>query len=188
MSAFEVAIGRPATEAPQTGGQMSFGLLPQLLGYQLRRTQQAMFRHFSLTVAAEEYITPGLLGMFQVIAANPGLGQSRLAEATGVDRSTIVNVVNQLEGRGLILREPSPTDKRSHCLRLTDEGVVALRRMEALIQRHEEGFTKVLTADEQHFLIRLLTRLSDQDNARSTDSKAATPPCHGGEAGDDVHR
>ena len=165
MQDSKAPIDRAQTEPPPSGQEMSYGLLPQILGYHLRRTQVAIFRHFSRTVATEEDITPGLLGMLQVIAANPGLGQSRLAEAMEVDRSAIVKVVDQLEGRGLIVRESSPHDKRSHCLRLTDAGRIALQRMEALVLRHEDEFTKVLTADERQFLIRLLIRLHQQEES-----------------------
>lgn len=155
--------GGPAPAA-RGGAELSYGLLPQVLGYHLRRTQVAIFKHFSRTVAAAEDITPGLLGMLQVIAANPGLGQSRLAEAMEVDRSTIVKVVDQLEGRGLIVREPSPHDKRSHCLRLTDEGRAALARMQALMLQHEAEFTSELTDEERRCLIGLLARLHGGTN------------------------
>jgi DNA-binding MarR family transcriptional regulator len=159
MKLLNVAVDAPTKATSRNGQEMSFGLLPRILGYHLRRTQVAIFQHFSKTVAAKEDITPGLFGMLQVIAANPGLGQSRLAEAMEVDRSTIVKVVNQLERRGLIIRWPSPNDKRSHCLRLTDKGRAALRRIEVLILRHEEEFTKTLSAEERRFLVRLLMRL-----------------------------
>ncbi len=153
-----------APAIPRGGQGISYGLLPQILGYHLRRAHVAIFEHFSQTVAAQEDITPGLFGMLHVIAANPGLGQSRLAEAMEVDRSTIVKVVDQLESRGLIVREPSPADKRSHCLRLTEEGRLALRRTENLVLSHEDEFTKVLSADERRFLIRLLIRLYRRSN------------------------
>ncbi len=143
----------------------SYGLLPQILGYHLRRTQVAIFQHFSRTVAAKENITPGLFGMLQVIAANPGLGQSRLAEMMEVDRSTIVKVVDQLEGRNLIMRESSPVDKRSHCLRVTGRGHAALRRMEALVLRHEDEFAKPLSGDERRVLVHLLKRLYSKPRA-----------------------
>ncbi|CAA7617005.1 putative transcriptional regulatory protein for hcr operon [Candidatus Terasakiella magnetica] len=143
--------------------EVSYGLLPKVLGYHLRRTQVAIFKHFAHSVAAAEDITPGLFGMLQVIAANPGLGQSRLAEAMEVDRSSIVKVVNQLTERGLIVRVPSLSDRRSYCLRLTPEGRMALRRMEQAILRHEEEFTKALSAEEKTTLVALLKRLYDQN-------------------------
>jgi len=146
---------------------LSYGLLPQILGYHLRRTQVAIFRHFSRTVSTDEDITPGLFGMLQVIAANPGLGQSRLAEAMEVDRSAIVKVVDQLEGRGLIIRWPSLHDKRSNCLRLTAKGRKALRRMETRVLQHEDEFTEVLSAEERETLVRLLMRLYSRTDESS---------------------
>lgn len=155
-----------AEHAPKAGAELSYGLLPQVLGYHLRRTQVAIFRHFARSVGARSDITPGLLGMLQVIAANPGLAQSRLAEAMEVDRSTIVKVVDQLEARGLIVREPSTSDKRSWCLRLTDAGVAELPRMQRLMLAHEEDFAQPLSAQEREQLIALLVRLCERADAR----------------------
>ncbi len=147
---------------PRAGAGLTYGLLPQVLGYHLRRTQVAIFRHFARTVAAQTGITPGLLGMLQVIAANPGLAQSRLAEAMEVDRSTIVKVVDQLQARGLIVREPSPSDKRSWGLRLTPAGAVELPRMQRLMQAHEDEFAAPLSPEERQQLIGLLARLYER--------------------------
>lgn len=162
----------PAAAVARTARELSYGLLPQVLGYHLRRTQVAIFRHFSRTVAAEADITPGLLGMLQVIAANPGLAQSRLAEAMEVDRSTIVKVVDQLQARGLIVRDPSPHDKRSYCLRLTESGIRELRHMQELMLQHEDDFTQPLSAEERELLIRLLERLY----SRAEDAPHAAAP------------
>lgn len=162
-----------AAEPPRAGQELTYGLLPQVLGYHLRRTQVAIFRHFARTVAATTGITPGLLGMLQVIAANPGLAQSRLAEAMEVDRSTIVKVVDQLEARGLIVREPSPSDKRSYCLRLTDAGAAELPRMQRLMLEHEDEFAQPLSAQEREQLIQLLRRLY----LRAEDEAELAPGC-----------
>ncbi|HEX9053485.1 MAG TPA: MarR family transcriptional regulator [Gemmatimonadales bacterium] len=142
-----------------TGAALSTGLLPALVGYHLRRAQTAVFKHFAQVVGAAEDITPGLFGMLQVIAANPGLCQSRLAEAMGVDRSTIVSVLHQLEARGLVERQPSPEDRRSHALHLTRKGRQALRRMEALVLVHEEEIAAALSPAERRTLLELLARL-----------------------------
>lgn len=158
----------PLPAAPRSGAELTYGLLPQVLGYHLRRTQVAIFRHFSRTVAAQTGITPGLLGMLQVIAANPGLAQSRLAEAMEVDRSTIVKVVDQLEARGLIAREPAPHDKRSWGLRLTEFGATELPRMQQLMRAHEDEFAAPLSATEREQLIALLARLYQPADATTT--------------------
>lgn len=152
----------PSPPPRRAAQELSYGALPEVLGYHLRRAQVALFKHYSRSVAAQTGLTPGLLGMLQVIAANPGLAQSRLAEAMGVDRSTIVKVVDQLEARELIVREPSPSDKRSHCLRLTAGGAAELPRMQRLMRRHEDEFAQPLSADERRTLIELLARLHER--------------------------
>lgn len=144
---------------------LSLGILPRLLGYHLRRTQMAVFAHFAATVGAEEDITPGLFGMLQVIAANAGLSQSRLAEVMGVERSTIVKVIGKLERCGLVERINAAEDGRRYCLHPTARGWAAVRRMEAAILKHEQQFVAPLTADEQRILIQLLSRLHQQAGA-----------------------
>lgn len=153
---------------------LSRGLLPTLLGYHLRRAQTAMFKDFAEVVGAEEDITPGLFGMLQVIAANPGLSQSRLAEAMDVDRSTIVTVVHQLEARGLVERRSSQQDARSHSLYVTAPGGRALARMERLVLRHEAKFASVLSADERETLVRILARLYERSGGDASRPRGTT--------------
>jgi DNA-binding MarR family transcriptional regulator len=50
-----------------------------------------------------------------------------LADALRCSKSTITGVVDTMERKGLVTREPNPADRRSHLLRLTDKGK-ALRR------------------------------------------------------------
>lgn len=139
--------------------EISHGPMGDELGFHLRRAQVAAFKHFAQTVTAAEGITPGLYGMIQVIANNPGLTQSALAEAMDVDRSSIVKVVNQLVEKGLITRDPVPHDKRSYHLRLTPGGKIALKRIEEAVMAQDRAFSAGLSEDARHLLISLLKRL-----------------------------
>ena len=141
------------------GGKISYGRLPSLVGYHLRRAQVADFGGFALAVTAVEGVSPGRFGMLQVIAANPGLSQSQLAEAMEVDRSAIVKVVDDFQRRGLIKRVALPRDRRRYSLQMTDAGLAALGRMEARVLSHEERLTQALSDDERRVLIHLLERL-----------------------------
>ncbi len=133
--------------------------LDGLLGYRLRRAQVAAFRHFDDVVAAEDPITPGRLGTLLIVEENPGLSQSRLAEALGVDRSTLVGVVGELEARGLVTRTRSEADRRRYELVLTAEGERALARWKQRVRRHEDNFAKALSSEERKTLMELLSRL-----------------------------
>ena len=110
---------------------IDYGLLPSLIGYNLRKSQIAVFQDFAATVGAED-ITPGQFGVLTLIQSNEGLNQSELGEAMGVDRSTVVAVIDRLEQRGLVHRMPAPNDRRSYALRLSVAGAATLRRLQPL--------------------------------------------------------
>ncbi len=151
-----------ASDKPSGGdrdAEISLGLLPSLLGYALRRAQVAVFQNFTEVVGASE-LTPGQFGVLVVIDANPGLSQTQLGNALGIDRSTVVAVIDRLEGRGLVARQPAPNDRRSHALHLSDSGKISLRRLTERVRAHERQIARHLSADEQARLIELLRRVA----------------------------
>jgi len=89
----------PTIPAASKKSDVDYGLLPGLVGYQLRMAQIALFRDFAQGPGGED-VTPGLFGVLVIIEANPDLKQSELARATHLDRSTVVTVIDNLERRG----------------------------------------------------------------------------------------
>jgi len=132
------------------------GALPGLLGYRLRLAQQAVFRDFARSVGG---LSPGRVGLLVYIDANPGVTQSRLAEAAERDRSTLVGVLDQLEARGLIERRRG-ADRRTNGLWLTRGGRRLLGRELQAIGRHERRIAARLTAAERRQLLELLGRIA----------------------------
>jgi len=137
----------------------SLGLLSTLLGYHLRRAQVAAFQNFADVVGASE-LTPGQFGVLVVIDANPGLSQTRLGSALGIDRSTVVAVIDRLEARGLVVRRPSPHDRRSHALHLSETGNTVLKRVTERVRAHEKIIAGDLSDAELASLISLLDRVA----------------------------
>jgi DNA-binding MarR family transcriptional regulator len=136
------------------------GLLPSLLGYALRRTQSAVFADFAATFAkAGETLTPGEFGLLVLVERNAGLSQMALARALGIDRSTLVPILNRLQARGFLLRNASPTDGRTHALALTPAGEKALVRFARLVRAHEKRIAAGLSAAETRALIELLDKV-----------------------------
>lgn len=138
------------------GTALKPGMLPGLLGYRLRLAQQAVFRDFASSIAE---LSPGRVGILLLLEANPGVTQSRLAQAVSLDRSTMVGVVDVLEGRGLIERRRGE-DRRTNGLWLTAEGRAALNRLKRRIQMHERRVATRLSAEERGQLIGLLEKLT----------------------------
>lgn len=136
------------------------GLLPSLLGYALRRTQSAVFADFAATFAkAGEALTPGEFGLLVLVERNVGMSQMALARALGIDRSTLVPILNRLQARGFLLRNASPTDGRTHALALTPAGEKALARFARLVRAHEKRIVAGLSATETRALIELLDKV-----------------------------
>jgi len=126
---------------------VSKGVLPELLGYNLRRAQVRLFQHFSETVG-KHGITPGQFGVLAIIHANEGLKQIDLAAALGVDRSTVVAVVDRLEEVGWIRRAQVPTDRRSYALNMTDFGRDSFEELLKEVHSHERELTEGMTEGE----------------------------------------
>lgn len=144
----------PPTPAPP----LALGILPQLVGYQLRLAQIAMFRDFAETFD-ELDVSPGVMGVLLVVDETPGVIQSELARAVHLDRSTVVSLLDNLERRQLVERCPSPTDRRSNAVRLTAAGASLLRKVKRRLVQHEERLTSGLGEGELQELITLLKKV-----------------------------
>ena len=132
------------------------GALHGLLGYRLRLAQQAVFRDFAASVQG---LSPGRVGLLVYVDANPGVTQSRLAEAAQRDRSTMVGVLDELEARGLVERRRGK-DRRTNGLWLTRAGRTLLARALRGIAQHEKRIAARLSAAERRQLFELLGRIS----------------------------
>ena len=132
------------------------GLLPGLLGYRLRLAQQAVFRDFGESVSD---LPPGRVGILLLIEANPGVTQTRLAQAVGLDRSTLVGVLDVLEARGLVERRRGE-DRRTNGLLLTRAGRALVAGLKRRIRAHERRVAARLTTEEKDQLLALLEKLA----------------------------
>ena len=132
------------------------GLLPQILGYRLRLAQQAVFRDFGESVSD---LPPGRVGILLIIDANPGVTQTRLAQAVGLDRYTLVGVLDGLEARGLVERRRGE-DRRTNGVLLTRAGRALVTDLKRRIRMHERRVAARLSAEERTQLLGLLAKLA----------------------------
>jgi len=107
-------------------------------------------------------LDPAQTGVLHLIARRPGQSQQALADQLGVAPSRVVALVDGLEGRGLLARQRSTTDRRTYELHLTDDGQRLLERLRDVAKQHENDVTTALTADERAELVGLLQKIADQ--------------------------
>ncbi|SDY60957.1 MarR family winged helix-turn-helix transcriptional regulator [Citreimonas salinaria] len=116
----------PAVSTEEDAGAGATGpLLPagleQDVGYRLRLAQILSYRSFEAQVTGYG-AAPRYLGLLALIEGNPGQPQSRLAEAVGLKRSSLVPILDRLEADGLLSRQAAEGDRRSKAVTLTKRG------------------------------------------------------------------
>ncbi len=141
----------------QRAAALDHGTLPGLLGYQLRLAHLAVFREFEKHVG-ELKVSPGRAGVLALIESNPGVTQSELARAVGLDRSTMVPLLDEFEERGLLERRRG-ADRRTNGIWLTPSGNRLFSRLKERIGAHEARIASNLSRAERAQLVRLLKKL-----------------------------
>jgi DNA-binding MarR family transcriptional regulator len=147
------ADGRKAAGTP-----IDVGILPNLLGYNIRRARIALWRDFSRTVGEGE-IRPSMFSLLMLVEGNPGISQSELANQLDQDKATLVGIIHWLQKFDWVVRKKSATDKRRQGIYLTPGGRRQLAKLRQQMLDHEARFTRLFTAEELSLLIAFLRRI-----------------------------
>ena len=135
-------------------------------GYLFRRMQQ-----IAVALFIEGYktfdLTPVQYAALIAIHTHPGIDATRLSAVIAFDRSTLGNVIERLESKGLIERKPSAADKRTKLLYLTRSGGSVLREIMPAVDRAQLRILQPLRPTERKTLITLLAKLVDLNNEAS---------------------
>jgi DNA-binding MarR family transcriptional regulator len=103
-------------------------------------------------------LTPALFALLNVIGARDGAIQQELGTVMGIDRTTMVSLVDQLEGAGLAERRTSPKDRRAREVAITAKGRRLLGRARNLIAQAEDDVLAGLDTEVLRDLTTFLRR------------------------------
>lgn len=140
-------------------GAMRMGILPSLVGRQLRLAYLRTFKDFAMAVEGTS-LSPGSFEILELLSCNPGLSHSRLASAIGLEKSSLVPAIARLEEMALVQRKQSATDKRSNELRITPKGERVLAELRSYVVQRETEITDGMARDEVDTLNRLLAKMA----------------------------
>jgi DNA-binding MarR family transcriptional regulator len=93
--------------------------------------------------------------------ANGPMTVAALVEAVRVKRSTLTNILDRLERRGLVSREINPNDRRSFVVRPTRGGERAAKRVVAAFEAVDANLRKATTSEERRAFEAVLARLHE---------------------------
>jgi len=118
-------------------------------------------------------LTPRQFAVLVTVSQNEGLSQTDLVEKTGIDRSTLADIVRRMLKKGLLQRRRTKEDARAYAVKLTEEGWRVLKSADPLSRRVDDKILAVLsTAQRERFLSDLntivagLTRIQAGDNGK----------------------
>jgi len=131
------------------------------LGYLLKHVQ---LRFFELGAAALEPL--GINGreaaVLRAIADRYPVSQGEIARVMNVDRTTMVALIDDLQGKGLVRRRQDPDDRRRNAVELTDVGRDTARRAADAVERVERDFLgRLPSAEAAQFKKNLRALLGD---------------------------
>jgi MarR family transcriptional regulator, temperature-dependent positive regulator of motility len=104
-------------------------------------------------------LDPAFYSVLVELSDQPGIDQRSLGEALGIDRTTVGEIVDELERRGLIDRSIDPNDRRARVLCLTKKGDALRLKIRPQMQAAQERFVSPLAARERTLFLDLLYRL-----------------------------
>jgi MarR family transcriptional regulator, lower aerobic nicotinate degradation pathway regulator len=101
-------------------------------------------------------MTPALFGLLNLLGSIEGANQQELGTAMGVDPSTMVALIDELEAKGLAKRQPHPKDRRARSVVLTAKGRRLRERGRQMASQVDAEVLGGMDATDRQELLRLL--------------------------------
>ena len=106
-----------------------------------------------------------LCGVLNLLAEGP-ISQQAVGEQLGIDRTTVVELIDELEQQGVVVRRRNPADRRSYALTLTPKGQTVQKRAAGVFDAAADEFFDALEPAERQVLLDMLRRLISAADAR----------------------
>jgi len=103
-------------------------------------------------------LTTALFALLNALGTHKGANQQELGAAMGIDPSTMVSLIDQLEAAGLAERRARPTDRRAREVVITPKGRRVLKRARELVKKVEGEVLRGLSGTERRQVLALLRR------------------------------
>jgi len=128
-------------------------------GPELSRRLGYLFKHAQLRMAelSEKALAPhGIngreLAVLLVLAGREPASQQQAAQRLGIDRTTMVALLDALQAKGLVSRQPHAEDRRRNVVEVTDAGQDTLRRAVAATDEAERTLLAPLSRQDAEHL------------------------------------
>ena len=124
----------------------------------LHRAGQCAAEIFQMELGSGD-ITPRQFAVLVTVSQNEGLSQTHLVERTGIDRSTLADVVRRMLKKGLLQRRRTSEDARAYAVKLTDEGWRVLKSVDPLARKVDDKILSSLPSAQRDKLLQDLNNI-----------------------------
>lgn len=124
----------------------------------LHRAGQVADEYFAEEMKNSD-LTPRQYAVLAILSERETASQTDIVNATGIDRSTLADIVKRLVQRGLLARRRSRLDARAYVVRLTPQGEALLKTAQPAADRVSERMMRALASSERGELITALSHL-----------------------------
>ncbi|MEM1104386.1 MAG: MarR family transcriptional regulator, partial [Pseudomonadota bacterium] len=129
-------------------------------GHLLRRAQQYSYDLYSKEVGSKGP-TPRQFAVLHTVSENEGLSQTDLVRRTGIDRSTLADMISRLIKKGYLGRERTKTDARANSVKITAAGRKVLTAAQPKVVSSESAVLAVLPKTQQSQFMKALTTFAE---------------------------
>ncbi len=134
----------------------------------LHRAGQCADELFAVNVGDAD-LTPRQFAVMKAISDSEDPSQTTLVELTGIDRSTMADIVRRLISKGLVQRRRTRRDARMYAVRLTEKGLAALRVAEPAARSTDERILASLPPTQREAFLKSLSRIVATINPASSE-------------------
>lgn len=134
-------------------------VLDRSASHLLHRAQQFAAERFE--GSGDMDITLRQFAVLAAVAEQEGCTQSDLVKSTGIDRSTLADMVARMEKRGLIERRQAKLDARAKAVHMTEAGTAALEAAKPVVQKADEAILDMMPKTRRRAFIGVLGLLAN---------------------------
>lgn len=142
-------------------GNFYYGVSMELRNEAFHLLRQLFQQHTSRWQHAMPDLTKPQYAVMRAIAEHPGIEQVALTDVAVSTKATLAEMLNRMEKRGLVHREPDPHDKRRRFVFLTAEGNALLKNCLPVGSEVDESFLGRLSTQERKQFSELVRKMMD---------------------------
>lgn len=141
--------------------------LDQSVLHLLHRAGQAADELFAAEMGGSD-LTPRQYAVLAALSRREAASQTDIVKETGIDRSTLADIVKRLVQKGVVVRRRAKNDARAYSVRLTPTGSAILKQAEPVAQRVSERLLRYVAGTRRAELVDCLSSI-----VRSAEGKPA---------------